>query len=164
MLERLLRSRRRVFNWLVAQTAVSTAAGLLTIPVLAFAFGHYAWWSLPANLLLVPLVGVLLPLYYAGLAVAWLSGWSFALWPAWWGLSLFALLSDSLAALRALMPETSLLWPPLFLNFALLALLVCERRRPREESPPAGRRLAVWIGIALLGPAGSLLWTGFTRL
>ena len=59
---------------LLQQLAISICAGLFTLPILLYAFGAYSYSSLLANVLLVPFVGILMPLLIGGITLALLSG------------------------------------------------------------------------------------------
>jgi competence protein ComEC len=55
--------------------AISLAAGIGTLPFVSFYFGKISIVSLLANILIVPLTGILLPLGMATVAISFLSGW-----------------------------------------------------------------------------------------
>lgn len=74
-------SRYRILRWIWSLTAVSLAAQLATFPLTLYYFGQFPNYFLPANLVVVPLSGVII---YAGVAsillayVPWLgdvAGW-----------------------------------------------------------------------------------------
>lgn len=141
------------------QLSVSVAAGLLTAPLIQIFFSTHAWFSLPANLILVPLGGLLLPALYLGAALSVVLpgiGDAIVLWPAARLLALTLWLSDALAAVARGFPSPPLA-VALSLAFCLWALVAWFRQ---TEAPPSKRRpmrLAALLLLALLGPPGAAL-------
>lgn len=93
-----LRRRQGLGRWLgglLAWLALSAVTGLAIWPLSVLYFHNLPWLSMPANALLIPLVGlVALPLGLLGAALAplwpaggaWLLGW--AMYPAGWAVEL----------------------------------------------------------------------------
>lgn len=173
LLRPLGRLRRSTIAQAIAESlAVTLAAQIATLPVLALTFHVVSLVAPLANLLAVPLLGPLLALGGLLALVATL-GWSllalalaWIVWPLlWWvDASVTACAALPLAALQA--PATPVVLAAVYyaaLIGAIVALaprLVAaaraamnERRRPR--SPLAARTLAVALGLALLGSLGA---------
>ncbi len=149
-----------------AQAAVSSAASLFTNPVLILVFGAHAYLNLPANVLLVPVAALSLPLLVLGMIAAQCTEHAaLVLWPALAALSVFVTLCAELGRLEVLLPPDDLrpaLWVPLFLNALLIVALWMLRRTVRrdQEHGQSRRRWyarAVLVLLILLGPPGAWL-------
>ncbi len=145
-------------RWLAGQLSITIAASLFTIPALILAFQTHAWFSLPANLLLVPLTGLLLPLLYLSLALSFAPFppdiMELIFFPAMRLLEVFTYLTRQLAAYDFSSPALGL-WAPFLANIALwLALIVLGSRRFGLRAKLRARRVAR-AALLALGPAGA---------
>lgn len=166
----LWRARRPWTSWLTGQLSLSTAAGLGTAPVLLGVFGAYSYGAQVANLIAVPLVGLLLPLLYllVGLDLAGLP--DLLLGPLRWlvatGLRAFVRLAEGPGPV-ALYREYDSLWAPpllacIFLGVALAGLGWRASRSDRQggAATTGGRTLRAWlralafVAVLALGPLG----------
>ncbi|MCR9141764.1 MAG: ComEC/Rec2 family competence protein [bacterium] len=192
--------------------SVSLAAGVCTVPLIVLFFEQHPALSLPANLLLVPLIAVLLPLIAGGCALTLFVGASieaaigsgalpslnaadpdgsamqlldFLVWrPLLGGLDLFLILTEILAYVDGLLAlrdgdspagwfvykirALPLLADAIVVGGALMLRRI-QKRAKRSGDPDNPRllatvRLAIWCGIALLGPPGAWLEFWIARL
>ncbi|MDE3229214.1 MAG: ComEC/Rec2 family competence protein, partial [Chloroflexota bacterium] len=151
--------------------AVTLAAQIATLPVLALTFHVVSLVAPLANLLTVPLLGPLLAL---GGLLALLAGlgWSvgalamaWVVWPLlWWmnaaiatcaALPLAALKAPPAPALLAALYYAALIGAVVALAPRLVAAARALGDEPRARSALAGRTLAVALGLALLGSLGA---------
>lgn len=149
---------RAGLRWLSGQLSITIAASLFTIPVLIVAFQAHAWFSLPANLLLVPLTGLLLPLLVVCLCVSFAplppEILELSFYPAMRLLEVFTGLTRLLAAYDFSSPALGL-WAPFAANTTLwLALIVLTSRRFGLRARLHARRVARFSVLAL-GPLGA---------
>lgn len=145
-------------RWLAGQASITIAASLFTVPVLIVAFKAHAWFSLPANLLLVPLTGVLLPLLVLSLLLSFAplpaNIVELGFYPAMRLLEAFTGLTRLLAAYDFSSPALGL-WAPFLANAALwLALMVLTSRRFGLRAKLRARRVAR-VSLLALGPLGA---------
>jgi len=150
------RPKRDWRSYLAGLFWVSLVAGLATLPLIATVFGRLPLWSLPANLLLVPLYGgLVLPLALLGAAVAAVGGTTVAV-------SLFALAGDAIAFGNSLMEALhhwpgGNLWLPdvpawsgwFYGGGALLALWLWRRQQPRDASAAFVAMLLCWLAVVV---------------
>ncbi len=61
---------------ILQQSTISICANLFTLPIIIYTFGGYSYSSLPANILLVPFVGLLMPILFIGIGIGLISGGS----------------------------------------------------------------------------------------
>lgn len=66
---RLRKALLKTGSFIRAQLSVSLSAGLFTSPVIAFTFRGFPYFSTAANMILVPVAGILLPVLYFTVAV-----------------------------------------------------------------------------------------------
>lgn len=153
-------------RFLAAQAAVSSAASLFTNPVLILAFGAHAYLNLPANVVLVPVAALSLPLLVFGMLAAQCTEHAaIVLWPALAALSVFVTLCEEFGRLEMLLPPPELrpsLRVPLTLNFCLIVAVWMLRRTIQRRAQHANTlrkwtARAVLLLLFLLGPAGAWL-------
>ena len=167
----VLRTRRVLLRWLYAQAAISVTASLATTPVLLFAFGAYSYGSPLANLVIVPLVSLLLPLLYllvvvevaagpgaTGLGITWVRA------AARWGTEGFVELARGLEPLSFYVNYDHRWGPPSWYTVVLLVGLSLavywNRRTQRVRRTPAWLKLWIVSAMLLLGPPGYWLEQG----
>jgi len=155
--ERRAKLRNAVLGWLIISGVVGLAIWPLTVPY----FHQVPVLSLPANALLVPLVGLaLLPLALlgAGVGLVWPAGglalWWLALGPAW----LATWLAEALAALPGAVfylagPGP---WSILLMYVAALAGLLFRRHWRWLALGPATAAFLIWTGQGPPPPDGKL--------
>ena len=63
-----------ILNPFLQQATISITASLLTLPIIIQAFGGYSYFSLVANMILVPFVALLMPVLIGGISIGLVSG------------------------------------------------------------------------------------------
>lgn len=149
--------RGAIFGWLVLSAVVGAAVWPLTVPH----FHQLPLMSLPANALLVPLVGLAtlpLALLGAALALVWPNGgeavWWLAMGPAWLATGLAQAMAAIPGAVRYLAGPGP--WPVLLIYAAALAGLVFRRHWRWLALGPGLAALALWAGQGPPPPDGKL--------
>ncbi len=161
-------------KYVLQQGALSTCAGLFTMPVLLYAFGAYSYSSIIANILLVPFVGLLMPLLIGGISLAIISDGTllFASKAAKALTEYFIELSTWLKQFSYYAHYDSLLSYPLLMNSILLLCLgsMYRYRRHAKQSKLAASAKERWhiamllLCVCLLSPAGLFLERLFRKL
>jgi len=144
------------------QCIVTLCAGILTTPILVFSFGSYSFLGPIANLALVPLSDLVLPVLFLAVFAQMVSlpdPFASAIWfLARSGLDIFVRVAEMLAPFSLFHRYEHLVSIPVILSLALLALLLWTRSRPWL----CGRALfimrrSVFLVVALLGPFGAAM-------
>ena len=111
---------------------VTISAQIATLPLILYYFGRLSLLSLPANLLILPIVP---PLMIGGAAMA-AAGAVFPLlgqiagWPVWLGVQYWLAVSDFIHSLPlSSVALTGFGWPALLLSYALLIWLVWRQKK-----------------------------------
>lgn len=148
---------------LLQQLAISVCAGLFTLPILLYSFGAYSYSSLVANVILVPFVGILMPLLIAGIALAALSG-DTLLFLAQIARQLtdhFISLTQYFSDFSFYIPYRSMLSLPFFVNllllFSLMVLGYYNKRKNKAGKKPIFFAAASVFCILLLSPLSGIL-------
>ena len=135
--------------------APSIAATLLTAPITAYAFGTVAPIGVVANLLAIPLAGVVVPALVVALGASWIVPWLAALFAAGSGLGLALL--DAIARAAAAVPGGHVVmeagWRAALVWAGVAGLAWWLWHSPRRPWLLAGRiaffaTLVAWSGVA----------------
>ena len=145
------------------QSTISIAASLFTTPLILFVFGAYSYSSLLANLLLVPFVGVLMPLLIAGILLALLSNGTFIFIIKFSRLLIeyFIFLTDWLAGFSLYINYNSLFCMPFFATILLIvSLLSLEYYWPKKIINKTKYKILLsiaFICLLVLSPLGGII-------
>jgi len=159
-------------RFLSSQMALTISAGLFISPILVWCFGGFSFSSIWANLIIVPLSELALPVLYLALILsffgvpAFLSG---ALW------SFSALLLDGFCSLAEFLSEWSLYrefqtrisLPSIVSVVLVLLLFLIKKSHSRKISnirTMRTLRILSWTCALLLGPAGAFALDGWSYL
>ena len=148
----------------VGALGATAAAQLATLPVLWYHFAEVSIVSLPANALVLPLQGVVMPVGVCAVAIgaAWLPAGRLMAAPLWLILRYTTLVVEALARL----PLASVRVPPaggvvVLGLYALAAVALTLRRRPELWARVRASLAGIWRdgrAIAALGAATLLVW------
>ena len=138
--------------WL-KQGAISLCAGIFTMPALLSAFGIYPYSSLLANMILVPLIGILMPLLIGGTSLYALSNGelSFPITMARWGIEIFIGVTQKLADKSLAVSYDSIFCLPFFANtFLLFCLLGLKYYGKESQKQKKARSLLCFCAIVCI--------------
>ena len=157
------RIKLRLCRPLLQQLTISVCAGLFTLPILLYAFGAYSYSSLVANVLLVPFIGILMPLLIGALFLAILSGGAFLFLMkiARQLTEYFIALTEWLSNFSFYISYESIFSLPFWVNLFLIFSLTILRHYAKEEKK-SGRgllfcRAGCLFCILLLSPFSGIL-------
>ena len=147
---------------LLQQLAISVCAGLFTLPILLYAFTAHSYSSLLANVLLVPFVGVLMPLLIGSFALALLSGGHlfFMMEISRLLTGYFISLTEWLSSFSFYVPYESVLslpfWVNLLLIFSLTILRYSDKEGAKANQSQTLSRVTCLFCILLLSPLSGI--------
>lgn len=162
--EHCLKVKNFLLRFISAQWAISFAASVFTSPAILVFFGAYSYSSPLANLFIVPLISVLLPLVYLAIFISYipfpevLAEFLSQIWIiVIFGMDFFVGLTEKFSDFSMFYRFESLYSFPVMLSLAVIAALIMLYRRIEKQGYSLRWSRIVLVLLLLTGPPGYFL-------
>lgn len=161
--------KNKLLSFVFDQLAISLSASLFTAPVIVYFFGNHPHMGLFANGVIVPLVGLVLPLLYGTVIADLLSVPAFIAYPfhlpVQWGMESFVYLVRAISPFSLSViyshesPIPVVFSLPVIASLALMILTLLLSRHDHSSRNDSSRRrfwllVAWWTAFLFFGPLG----------